>query len=170
MMTFEEFADPKKHPFDTLESKMAQAYRETVEELESANRDLWKTIRVEQVDDLMVHYFLPDFEEPLIRIQELELRLGLIQSDIEDFVSIVGSHSRREIAQELRRCKLEIARSKRQARSIWKRTIQEDDVQNLDAVQAAFAKRDRMKAKLEPITVGLEGKLTDAEGILKKYG
>jgi hypothetical protein len=148
---------------------MARAYRKTVEELESANSDLWKTIRTEQVDDLLVPYFLADYEEPLLRIQELELRLGLIQSDIEDFVSIVGSHSRREIALELRRCKLEIARSKRQARSIWKRTIQENDVQNLDVVQAAFAKRDRIIAKLTPIMAGLERKLTDAEEILKKY-
>jgi hypothetical protein len=65
---------------------------------------------------------------------------------------------------------LEIAGSKRKARNICKKTIQENDIKNLDAVQAAFTERDQKQAELKPIIAGLEEKLKDAEEILKKYG
>jgi hypothetical protein len=175
MMTFEEFADPKKHPFDTLESKIAQAYRKTIEELESANRDLLKTIHTEQTDNLQLVYFDPDYEIPLLRIDELEMRLKEIQSDIENFMRIMGSHSRHDVAQRLNHCKLDIANAKRQARNIRKKAIQEnlgmslEDIEKLDVVQVSFSNRDSIITKLTPVMAGLEEKLTDAEEILKKY-
>jgi hypothetical protein len=173
MIKFEEFADPKKHTFNNLESKMARAYRETISNLESASRELWDTMRV---DDSMLPYFLPDYEEPAQVIYRAEDRLAEIQSDIENFVSIVGGYSRQEIAEKLNRCKLDIANAKPTAHNILKRAIQEnpelspDNVEKLDVVQTAFAERDRIIAELKPIITDLERKLMEAEKILEKYG
>ena len=176
MMTFDEFAEANKHPCMTLESKMANAYRDTIEELESANKDFWKTMRTDQVDGLAILYFLPEYEDSLMAIDAAEGRLAQIQTDIEDFMEIVGGYSRRDVAEKLNRCKLDIADAKRKARNVWKRAIQEnpglspDNVEKLDEVQAAFAERDRIIAGLKPLLADLEKKLMDAEKILEKYG
>jgi len=176
MMTFDEFAEANKHPCITLESKMAHAYRDTIEELESANKDFWKTMRADQVDGQSAVYFLPEYEYPLIAIDAAEGRLAQIQTDIEDFMEIVGGHSRRDIAEKLNRCKLDITEAKRNARNVWTRAIQEnpelslDNVEKLDEVQAAFRERDRIIARLKPIIADLEKKIMDVEKILKKYG
>jgi hypothetical protein len=176
MMTFDEFAEANKHHCMTLESKMARAYRDTIEELESANRDFWRTMRADQVDDQRAVYFLPEYEDPLMAIDAAEGRLAQIQTDIEDFMEIVGGHSRRDVAEKLSRCKLDIADAKRKAHNVWKRAIQEnpgfspDNVEKLDEVQAAFRERDRIIAGLKPIIADLDKKQMDAEKILKKYG
>ena len=124
MMTFDEFAEANKHPCMTLESKMAHAYRDTIEELESANRDFWRTMRADQVDGQSAVYFLPEYEDPLMAIDAAEGRLAQIQTDIEDFIEIAGGHSRRDIAEKLNSSKLDIADAKRKARNVWKKAIQ----------------------------------------------
>jgi len=176
MMTFDEFAEANKHPCMTLESKMAHAYRDTIEELESANRDFWRTMRADQVDGQAILYFLPEYEDPLMAIDAAEGRLAQIQTDIENFMEIVGGYSRRDIAEKLNRSKLDITDAKRKARNVWKSAIQEnpglspDNVEKLDEVRVAFRERDRIIAELKPIIADLEKKLMDAEKILKKYG
>jgi hypothetical protein len=176
MMTFDEFADANLHPCMTLESMMAREYRDTIEELESANRDFWKTMRADQVDGQSAVYFLPEYEDPLMAIDAAEGRIAQIQTDIENFMEIVDGHSRRDIAEKLNRCKLDIAEAKRKARNVWKKAIQEnpelslDNVEKLDEVQAAFRERDRIVAGLKPTIADLEKKLMEAEEILKKYG
>jgi len=175
MMTFDEFADANQHLCMTLESKMAHAYRDTIEELESANRAFWRTMRADQVDGQSAVYFLPEYEDPLMAIDAAEGRLAQIQTDIEDFMEIVGGYSRRDIAEKLSRSKLDIADAKRKAHNVWKKAIQEnlelspDNVEKLDEVQAAFGERDRIIEGLKPIIADLEKKLMDAEKILKKY-
>lgn len=175
-MTFDEFAEANKHPCMTLESKLAHAYRDTIEKLESANRDFWKTMRAERVDGQSAVYFLPEYEAPLMAVDAAEGRLAQIQTDIEDFMEIVGGYSRRDIAEKLNRSKLDIAEAKRKARNVWKRAMQEnpelnpDNVEKLDEVPVAFKERDRIIAGLKPIIADLEKKLMDAEKILKKYG
>jgi hypothetical protein len=126
MMTFDEFAEANRYPSNTLEGKMARAYLKTIEELESANKDLWKTMRVD--------YFLPEYEEPLLAIDEAEERLSQIQTDIEDFMNIVGGYSRRDIAEKLNRSKLDIKKAKRKALNVWKNAIQEHTELNPDDV------------------------------------
>jgi hypothetical protein len=176
MMTFDEFAEANKHPCMTLESKMAHAYRDTIEELESANKNFWKTMRTDQVGGQAILCFLPEYEAPLMAIDAAEGRLAQIQTDIEDFMEIVGCYSRRDIAEKLNRSKLDIADAKRKARNVWKKAMQEnpelspDNVEKLDEVQTAFAERDRIIAELKPIIADLEKKLLDVEKILKKYG
>ena len=109
-------------------------------------------------------------------IDAAEGRLAQIQTDIEDFMEIVGSYSRRDIAEKLNRCKLDITEAKRKARNVWKKAIREnpglspDNVEKLDEVQAAFAERDRIIAGLKQNIADLEKKLMEAEKILKKYG
>lgn len=167
-MTFDEFAEANRHPSNTFESKIAHAYLDTIEELESANRDFWRSIRAD--------YFLPEYEDPLLAIDDGETRLAQIQTDIEDFMKIVGGHSRRDIAEKLNRCKLDIANAKRKARNAWKKASQEnprlspDNVEKMDEVQAAYKERDRLIARLKPIIADLEKKLTEANKILEKYG
>jgi hypothetical protein len=155
MLKIEEFSDDKRHPRNTFEGKMARAYREAVEDLESARSD---------------------FENPVPQIDDQERRLKEIRSDIENFMTIVGSYSRHEIAQKFNRCKLDLANAKRKAHNILKRAIQEnpglspDNVEKLDVVQAAFTKRDAIIVELKPVIAELTKKLMKAEEILVKYG
>ena len=155
MLKIEEFAKVGRHPSNTFEGKMAKAYREAVEDLESTRSD---------------------FENQVPHIDDQERRLKEIRSDIENFVDIVGSYSRREVAERLNRCKLDIANAKRKARNILKRAILEnpglspDNVEKLDIVQAAFTKRDTIIVELKPIIAELTKKLMKAEEILVKYG
>ena len=155
MMTFNEFADVSKHPVYTFESKMARAYVKAVEDLESAKRDQGNSLHLNG---------------------EAQRRVAEIQSDIENFMTIVGCYSRREVAEKLRRSKLDIAGAKRQARNILKKALLEnpdmspDNVEKLDVVQDAFAKRDTIIAELKPIVADSERKLRRAEEILEKYG
>lgn len=159
MMTFDEFAEANRHPSNILESKMARAYLDTIGELQSANRDFWKSIRA---DDFSIPYFIPEYEDPLLAIDDGETRLAQIQTDIEDFMKIVGGNSRRGIAEKLNRCKLDTANAKRKARNLWKKASQEnprlspDNVEKLDEVQAAYKERDRLIAELKPIIADLE--------------
>jgi hypothetical protein len=152
-MEIEEFADSGRHPANTFEWRMARAYREAVEDLEIA------------IDD-----------NDLCRIGEARKRVAEIRIDIENFMDIVSGYSRKDVAEKLNRCKLDIARAKRKAGNVLKRAIQEnpglssDNVEKLDVVQAAFAKRDAIIAELKPVVAELKEKLMKAEEILVKYG
>jgi len=154
-MTFNEFADVSKHPVYTFESKMARAYVKAVEDLESAKRDQGNSLHLNG---------------------EAQRRVAEIESDIENFMTIVGCYSRREVAEKLHRSKLDIAGAKRQARNILKKALLEnpnmspDKVEKLDVVQDAFAKRDTIIAELKPVVAELEKKLGKAEEILERYG
>jgi hypothetical protein len=175
MITFEEFADPKMHPISNLESKMARAYRNTLEELKSASKDLWKTMRADRADGVLLPYMLPEYETPALQIEDAQNRLAEIQSEIENFMKIVGSHSRHNIETKLHRCKLAIAKAKSQARKTLKKAIREnpglspDNVEKLDVVRTAFMERDRLIAEIKPIVAELEKKLSRANEILEKY-
>lgn len=78
MTKLEEFAYAGRHPSNTFEGKMAKAYRNAVEDLECARSD---------------------FETPVPQLDDEERRFAEIQSDIENFMDIVGSYSRHDIAQ-----------------------------------------------------------------------
>jgi hypothetical protein len=89
------------------------------------------------------------FENPLLRI-DAGRRLAEIQFDIENFTNILGSYSRRDVAERMHRCELDIANAKRKARNTWKKALQEnpglspDEVKELEIVQASFSKRDSL--------------------------
>lgn len=154
MLTIKEFADAGRHPANMYEGKMARAYREAVTDLECARSD---------------------FENPLPQIEDVERRVAEIEADIENFMDVVGSYSRHEIAHRLNRAMLDIANAKRKARNIRKKAIQENpglnpnNVEKLDVVQAAFAKRDAIIAEFKPVIAELKEKLMRAEEILVKY-
>ena len=76
MMSVEEFADIGRQPPNTLESKMAFAYRKTAEDIESGSKDMWRFIRAKRVDGQLVPYFLPEAEVPLLAIDSAEKRLA----------------------------------------------------------------------------------------------
>ena len=155
MTTLEEFADARRHPANMYEGKMARAYREAVNDLECARSD---------------------FENPLPQIEDAEIRVAEIESDIENFMGIVGGYSRHENAHRLNHAKLDIKNAKRKARNIKKKAVQENpglspnNVDKLDVVQAAFAKRDAIIAEFKPVIAELKKKLMKAEEILVKYG
>jgi hypothetical protein len=172
MIDFDEFADLKNRRIHDLERKMACAYLEAVEKVESASMELRKTMRV---DDSMLPYFLPEYEDPALAMDAAEDRLAEIQSDIENFVGIVGSYSRRDIAQKLHRCKLDIANAKRKTNNVRKRAAQENpnlspnEIEKLAVVKAAFTERETKIAELKPIMTDLERILSNAKEILIKY-
>jgi hypothetical protein len=155
MLKIEEFSDAKRHPINTFEWRMARAYREAVNDLKSARCD---------------------FGNPLPQIDDAEKMVAEIESDIENFMDIVGSYSRHNIAHRLNRAKLDIANAKRKARNIKKKAIQEnpglspDNVDKLDIVQAAFTERDSIIADLKPVVAELKRTIMNAEEILVKYG
>ena len=151
MMTFEEFADAKKHPFSNLKVKWLALIGELL------NSNLLNDLRTQTaVDD-------GKGRRNPIATSRISWRLW-------GAIPVMMLH------RNCNRCKLDIARAKRKARNILKRAIQEnpelspDNVEKLDVVQAAFAERDRIIAELKPIVAELEKKLMDAEEILKKYG
>lgn len=155
MTKLEEFADAGRHPANTFEWRMARAYREAVRDLESAESG---------------------YENPVPQIDDMERRLAEIESDIENFMDIVGGYSRHGVAEELNRGKLDIARAKRKAGNVLKRAklenpeLSQDNVEKLDIVKAAFAKRDAIIAELKPVVAELKKKIIKAEKILVKYG
>jgi len=155
MLKIEEFSDAKRHPSNAFEWRMARAYREAVKDLECAKSD---------------------FENPLPQTDDAERRVAEIESDIENFMDIVGGFSRHNIAHRLNRAKLDIANAKRKARNIKKKAIQENpglspnNVEKLDVVQAAFKKRDAIIAELKPVVSEMKRTIMKAEEILVKYG
>jgi len=151
----EEFARAGRHPDYVFEGKMAQAYRTAVDELRSAREGSG---------------------DSLPRIEDAQKRLAEIESDISNFIDIVGGYSRHDIAEKLNRSKLDIDRAKRKARNILKRAKLEnpdlslDNVQKLEVVRAAHKERDRIISGLKPIVAELNEKVKRAVKILEKYG
>jgi hypothetical protein len=151
-MRIEEFADSDRHPFYTFEGRMAAAFRKAVEDLELA------------LDSL-----------DLYRIDEAQKRVAEIQTDVENFMNIVGGYSRHDVAERLNRSKLDIEKAKRKARNILKKAtlgnpdLSPNNVEKLDVVQTAYKERDRIIAGLKPIIAESKKKLNRAEKILEKY-
>jgi hypothetical protein len=154
MHTIKGFIKYGRHSANFYEYKMAQAYRSALADLESAKND---------------------FENPFSWIDE-ERRLAEIRFDIENFMNILGSYSRKDVADRLHRCKLDIANAKRKARIVRKKTIQEnpglslDEVDRLEIVQASFTRRDRLIKRSMPIIADSKRRLQIAWEILIKYG
>jgi len=154
MHTIKGFIKYGRHPIYLLEYKMAQAYRSALADLESAKND---------------------FENPFSWI-DAEKRVAEIRWDIEIFMDILGSYSRKDVADRLHRCKLDIANAKRKARIVRKKAIQEnpglslDEVDRLEIVQASFSRRDRLIKRSMPIIADSKRRLQIAWEILIKYG
>jgi hypothetical protein len=152
-MRIEEFTESGRHPANTFEGKMAAAFDEAVENLGLA------------IDD-----------DDLNRIEVAQKRVAEIETDIENFMDIVGGYSRHGVAEKLNRCKLDIARAKRKARNVLKRAklenpdLSPDNVEKLEIVQAAYRERDAIIAELKPVVAELKVKIQKAEIILVKYG
>ena len=151
-MGIEEFADSDRHPFYTFEGRMAAAFREAVEDLDLATDD-----------------------NDLYRIDEAQKKVDEIQTDVRNFMEIVGGYSRHNVAERLNRSKLDIEKAKRKARNILKKAklenlgLSTDNIEKLDVVQTAYKERDRIIAGLKPIIAESKKKLNRAEKILAKY-
>jgi len=154
MLTIEGFVEAGRHPANVYEYRMAQAYRSALADLESAKMDL---------------------ENPSMRI-DAERRLGEIRCDIENFMDILGSYSRKDVNEKLHRCELDIANAKRKARNTWKKALLEnpnlspDEVKKLEIVRASFSRRDGLITELSPIIADSKEKIQKAWEILIKYG
>jgi hypothetical protein len=154
MLTIEGFVEAGRHPANVYEYRMAQAYRSALADLE---------------------FVKMDFENPLLRI-DAEKRVAEIRCDIENFMTIVGSYSRKDVNEKMYRCKLDIENAKRKARNVIKKAIREnpglslDEVERLEIVQSSFSRRDRLIKKLMPTIADSKRKLQIAWEILIKYG
>lgn len=175
MMTIEEFADIRRQPPNTLESKMAFAYRKTVEDIESGSKDIWRYIRAKRVDGQLIPYFLPEAEAPLSALESAEKRRAEVQSDIKKFVKLMDGDSMRGIVEQLHRSKLKVSNAEHDSRIVWEHALRENrdlspiDAEKLEVVQAAIRKRDKIKAEYEPIVTELQDKLKRANVILERY-
>ena len=154
MLTIEGFVVAGRHPANVYEYRMAQAYRSALADLESAKMD---------------------FKNPLLRI-DAEKTVAEIRCDIENFMTIVRSYSRKDVNEKLHRCELDIANAKRKARNTWKKAIREnpglslDEVGRLEIVRASFSRRDGLITELSPIIADSKEKIQKAWEILIKYG
>ena len=175
MMTIEEFADIRRQPSNTLESKMAYAYRKAKEEIESTSKDIWRFIRAKHVDGQLVPYFLLEAESPLLAIDSAEKRLEGIKTDIRKFIKLMNGDSRLGLAEELRRAKWKISAAEFDHRTVWNQALIGNagmspiEAEKLEVVQIAAKKKELIKAKYEPIVTELQDKLTKANIILTKY-
>ncbi len=100
MTTVQEYVDANRHLVYLFEGKMALAYCSAVREFELAETDQDHSFQVEAAQKKLA-----------------------IQSDIEKFMEIVGDYSRRNIAEKLHRCRLDIEKAKRQSRNVLKRQL-----------------------------------------------
>ena len=154
MLTIEGFVEAGRHPANVYEYRMAQAYHSALADLESAKLD---------------------FENPFSCI-DAEKRVAEIRCDIEIFMDILGSYSRKDVNEKMYRCKLDIANAKRKARNVRKKAIREnpvlslDEVERLEIVRASFSRRDSLITELDPIIADSQGKIQNAWEILIKYG
>jgi hypothetical protein len=154
MLTIEGFVMAGRHPANVCEYRMAQAYRSALGDLESVKMD---------------------FENPFSYI-DAEKRVAEIRCDIENFMNIVGSYSRKDVNEKLHRCKLDIENAKRKARNVKKKAIREnpglspDEVERLETVRASFSRRDSLITELSPIIADSQEKIQNAWEILIKYG
>ena len=153
MLTIEGFVEAGRHPANVYEYRMAQAYHSALTDFESAM----------------------DFENPLLRI-DAEKRVAEIRCDIENFMTIVGNYSRKDVNEKMHRHELDIANAKRKARNIKKKAIQKnpglslDGVKRLEIVRASFSRGDSLITELGPIIADSQEKIQKAWEILIKYG
>jgi len=154
MLTIEGFVEAGRHPANVYEYRMAQAYHSALKDFESAKMD---------------------FENPLLRI-DAEKRVAEIRCDIENFMTIVGNYSRKDVNEKMHRHELDIANAKRKARNTKKKAIQKnpglslDGVKRLEIVRASFSRRDSLITELGPIIADSQEKIQKAWEILIKYG
>ncbi len=126
MTTVQEFIDANRHQANFFEGKMALAYCSAMKDLELAEKAQNHSFQVESAQ------------------KKLE-----IQSDIENFMEIVGGYSRWNIAEKLHRCQLDIEKAKRRSRNVLKKTIRDnsnlspDNVEKMKIVQEALPNETR---------------------------
>lgn len=175
MMSVEEFVDVRRQPPNTPESKMAFAYRKTVEDIESRSKDMWRFIRAKRVDGQLIPYFLPEAEAPLSALESAEKRLAEVQSDIKKFLKLMDGDSIRGISEQLHRSKLKVSNAEHDSRIVWEHALRDNrdlspiDAEKLEIVQTSFRKRDKIKGEYEPLVAELQDKLKKANVILERY-
>ena len=172
---FEEFVEAQNDPVYKLERKIASAYCSVLKELEAAVREFWSCIRTEDDGGVLLSYYLPEYENPMLQVDEYERKLGEIQLDIENFIDTADGYTRRNLAERLHRCELDIAKEKRKVRTIKKKArlenpnLNSEEIENLEIVRAAIARQDNIIAQLKPEIDELEIKLQESKEILLKY-
>jgi hypothetical protein len=82
MNKIKNFVDKNKSAPGT-EGELARAYLEAVDDRDSANRDLMKTVRYEKFGNKLLPYFLPEYEKPLIAEAVAKCRIAEIEADIK---------------------------------------------------------------------------------------
>ncbi len=160
----------------TPESQVANAYKKAMADFESVQSGLLKSLRVEKTTKGLVPVFAAEAEGLVAILQDAEQHLKDVQKDIEDFLELTGGEpSLNGLSEALIRARRTISNVTFEANAIREKTVRQNksmsplEAEQLEVVQHAFDKRDRIKAELEPEIEMLQDKLSKANAILNKY-
>lgn len=178
MMTIEGFLAAVKP--DTKEERLAQAYRDAQSAFEAKQAGLLKCLRAEKSGGRLVPVFAPEAEGLASSLQEAESRVEEIRKDILKFLELNGGEASLTglavgLADKLARARRDLQYVVIKANAVREKAVRENsgmtplEAEQLEIVQQAFDKRDRVQADLQPVIADLEGKLAVANAILQKY-
>lgn len=174
MTTIEAFLKDVKP--DTQEGNLAEAYRQALGDFESRQSDLLKCLRAEKTGKGLMPVFSPEAENLMPGFQEAESRMAAIKDDIEKFLALTeGEASLAGLVDRLNRHRRTLQNVELEARNIRERAVRRSpemtplEAESQEVVQAAFDKRDRVQAELQPAITELEGRLSAAKAILERY-
>jgi hypothetical protein len=138
---------------------------------------LYRCVRGKKAKDGIVPYFLPSAEAPLAAIETAEKELANLEKGYEEFCQAMGEFgSIRELADALRREKLKISNTAREARLTYERElkihneISPDQVAELEVVKAANMQAGRAQTECSPNVEDLTKRLAKAKAILESGG
>ena len=162
------------HEPRSQDNVLADEYNDASASFEAEQQILLKSLRVDKADFKPV--FSSDIEEIASRLNAAEARLNGITGDIEHFLRLTGGeNSSSGLIEQLTRARRTIANVKIEANAIRERTVRQNlnlmpiEAEQLEVVQPAFDRRDRILAELEPVVMNLQGRLTEIKAILGKY-
>lgn len=160
----------------SAESKLAGAYNQALANFESIQSDLVKCLRVEKTTKGLHPIFAAEAEGFSVKLTEAEHHLDEVQKDIEAYLALTdGEVSLDSLTEKLIRYRRTISNVTFEANAIRERTVRQNksmspqEAEQLEPVQQAFDKRDRIKAELEPMVSDLQSKLSKAKKTLEKY-
>jgi cell fate (sporulation/competence/biofilm development) regulator YmcA (YheA/YmcA/DUF963 family) len=165
---------------DTKEERLAQAYRDAQSAFESKQAGLLKCLRAEKTSKGLVPVFSPEAENIATALQEAENRVAEVQADIEKFLELTGGEASLTslgigLADKFARARRTLDNVVKETNAIRERAVRTNpgmtplEAEQLEVVQQAFDKRDRIQAELGPVIADFEGKLAEVNKIMKKY-
>jgi hypothetical protein len=157
------------------EAALVKAHAAAVSSFNAVHEKFLKCLKVKKSGKDLIAIFSDDANVLIEEYEQADKRVSEIKRDIEEFLRLTGGElSINILADRLHRVRRQINSTEFAARSGLQRTIKKSassvaEAEQSEAVQAAYDKRDRIKAEKEPVVAELEDKLIKINQILKKY-